>query len=218
MKNDFEWTDERTQELRELRHEHGLSSAQIGRHFGISRNAVLGKLHRMKVPCPQSIKEVVSRPKFWTAARVTLLTELFEAGETYSKIGDQLGVSEDAIYQKLKSLGMSRKHASGAKEDLEEKSKHSGVFVNTYTHDLIPVERAGAADMAQFVATGKGVTLLSLSSAHCRWPLGEGRAVLFCGEPRAGGSPYCTCHYKRAYTITPGIVQARKAIAAATGK
>lgn len=42
------WTDERIAELHRLAAE-GLSAAEIGRKLGCSKNAVIGKLHRVKV-------------------------------------------------------------------------------------------------------------------------------------------------------------------------
>ena len=43
------WPDEREERLRELWDE-GLSSAAIGRELGVSKNAVVGKAHRMNLP------------------------------------------------------------------------------------------------------------------------------------------------------------------------
>lgn len=42
-----QWTAEEDNRLAKLRHE-GLSAAQIGAEFGVSRNAVIGRVHRSK--------------------------------------------------------------------------------------------------------------------------------------------------------------------------
>lgn len=47
------WTPERIAKLEELWAE-GLSTAEIGRRLGVSKNAVVGKAHRMKLPGRQS--------------------------------------------------------------------------------------------------------------------------------------------------------------------
>lgn len=47
------WTDERLEQLKALWGE-GLSITQIGLKLGVSRNAVVGKVHRMGLPKRQS--------------------------------------------------------------------------------------------------------------------------------------------------------------------
>jgi GcrA cell cycle regulator len=43
----MEWTDERISELTKLWND-GLSTAEIGKMLGISKNAVVGKAHRLR--------------------------------------------------------------------------------------------------------------------------------------------------------------------------
>jgi len=45
----MEWTEEQIETLRRLWAE-GLSTAEIGRRMGISKNAVVGKAHRLRLP------------------------------------------------------------------------------------------------------------------------------------------------------------------------
>ena len=47
--SDFEWNDKTITRLRELWDE-GHSTAEIGRRFGITKNAVVGKAHRLDLP------------------------------------------------------------------------------------------------------------------------------------------------------------------------
>jgi GcrA cell cycle regulator len=47
------WTDDRLEQLKQLWGE-GLSITQIGQRMGMSRNAVVGKVHRMGLPKRQS--------------------------------------------------------------------------------------------------------------------------------------------------------------------
>jgi len=49
----MEWTDETIERLRALWAE-GLSTAEIGRRMGISKNAVVGKAHRLNLPARPS--------------------------------------------------------------------------------------------------------------------------------------------------------------------
>ena len=49
MSSGFEWTDDTIRELRRLWSE-GHSTAEIGRRLGVSKNAVVGKAHRLDLP------------------------------------------------------------------------------------------------------------------------------------------------------------------------
>lgn len=57
------WTDERIAELMKL-WQQGLSAAEIGRELGVSKNAVVGKAHRLKLPSrPSPIKRQPGGPR-----------------------------------------------------------------------------------------------------------------------------------------------------------
>jgi GcrA cell cycle regulator len=51
--SEFEWANDRVRELRRLWSE-GHSTAEIGRRMGISKNAVIGKAHRLDLPARKS--------------------------------------------------------------------------------------------------------------------------------------------------------------------
>lgn len=53
----MEWPDERSQQLAKLWEDDSLSAAEIAAALGITRNAVLGRAHRMELPS----RKVVSR-------------------------------------------------------------------------------------------------------------------------------------------------------------
>jgi len=60
------WTEDQDAELKRLAPD--LSAAQIGARFGVSRNAVIGRLHRLKVALPQKA-QVRPKPEPITNAR-----------------------------------------------------------------------------------------------------------------------------------------------------
>lgn len=45
----FDWTDDRHDELKLLWAD-GLSASEIGEKWGVSRNSIIGKVHRLKLP------------------------------------------------------------------------------------------------------------------------------------------------------------------------
>ena len=50
------------------------------------------------------------------------------------------------------------------------------------------------------------VALFDLEPRHCRWPLGEGPAQMFCGAAKVSGHPYCPRHGNMAYKKSPNRV------------
>ncbi|NPD66286.1 GcrA cell cycle regulator (plasmid) [Lichenicola cladoniae] len=61
--NNFEWSDEVVHSLRELWAD-GHSTAEIGRRIGASKNAVVGKAHRLNLPGrPSPIAQDTEQPK-----------------------------------------------------------------------------------------------------------------------------------------------------------
>jgi GcrA cell cycle regulator len=78
----MDWTDERISELTKLWNE-GLSTAEIGKLLGISKNAVVGKAHRLRLAArPSPIRRMAVRPatpRVPRAARSTSLPTLPQA-------------------------------------------------------------------------------------------------------------------------------------------
>ena len=60
--SEFEWTDDTIRELRRLWSE-GHSTAEIGRRMGITKNAVVGKAHRLELPARPSPIRTGSTPR-----------------------------------------------------------------------------------------------------------------------------------------------------------
>ena len=56
------WTDERIEQLRKL-WDQGLSASAIGKQLGVSKNAVVGKAHRLKLPARPSPIRKGARPQ-----------------------------------------------------------------------------------------------------------------------------------------------------------
>lgn len=77
------WTDEQIDTLRKLWGE-GLSTSEIGRQLGVSKNAVVGKAHRLGLPSrPSPIKRAVaSAPARATRKVVSVPKESAPKGPT----------------------------------------------------------------------------------------------------------------------------------------
>jgi GcrA cell cycle regulator len=83
--NSFDWNDDVVERLRQLWAE-GHSTAEIGRRFGISKNAVVGKAHRLDLPGRPSpiAKETVLARRSLKHPAVPRLTDVVPVNVTTS--------------------------------------------------------------------------------------------------------------------------------------
>lgn len=72
----MDWTDERISELTRLWND-GLSTAEIGKMLGISKNAVVGKAHRLRLASrPSPIRRMAIRPSTPRVPRETRMAAM----------------------------------------------------------------------------------------------------------------------------------------------
>ena len=175
------WTDERVSLLKKLWME-GLSASQIAAELsgGVTRNAVIGKVHRLKLSARAKPANVSPRPK--AAARPSAPRRP-QSGGTMSRPGASSGGS--AAPRRTVSAPMMG--ATALKMDTSAEMEVE-MELDTKTADLvIPVEER--------------ISLLQLSEKTCKWPIGDpmNAEFHFCGRPSDEGKPYCDFHARRAY-------------------
>ena len=174
------WTEERVELLKKLWLE-GLSASQIAGVLGegVTRNAVIGKVHRLKLS--GRAKPTSSAPRVRSAMRPAASRRVV----TPSSGGRSSGIG---AIMKARSMGGGGGSIQGAtalkmNEDLD-----------------IDVEMAPqAAEL--FIPEDKRLSLLQLSEETCKWPIGDPLAAgfYFCGQHSEEGKPYCEFHARRAY-------------------
>lgn len=175
------WTDESIQELTRL-WQAGLSASDIGKQLGMSKNAVVGKAHRLKLP---------SRPSPIKHTSATAQTA--GAGRAASR---KAGIAKPA---KAAKNGAPAKSAPASADAAAATSpaRHAG--------GAKLVQRRQAAVRA--VTRGRGREAASTSPERggrgkaCLWPIGDpgDSDFHFCGEEPVPGKPYCAEHAARAY-------------------
>ena len=101
------WPANRVARLR-LLWRRGLSTAEIGRLLGVSKNAVVGKIDRLELPPPSAELQARKRRRsgrrpFWPANRITKLRKLLG---TLSKaaIARELGISKATVVRQARRL------------------------------------------------------------------------------------------------------------------
>jgi GcrA cell cycle regulator len=171
------WTEERVELLKKLWLE-GFSASQIASELGdgVTRNAVIGKVHRLKLS--GRAKPASAAPRARTAPRAAgLRRPSASTGARASLAGGMM---------KQRSMGMAPVIGATALKISEE----------------VEVERVAAPQPAElFIPVEKRLTLLQLSEQTCKWPIGDPLTpdFYFCGQHSQDGKPYCEFHARRAF-------------------
>lgn len=170
------WTDERVELLKKLWLE-GLSASQIAGVLGegVTRNAVIGKVHRLKLS--GRAKPASSAPR----ARSTVRPGRRVAAPSSAGRSGGLGGM-----MKQRSMSSAPMHGANALKISEEFETEA--YVAPQVAELfIPVEQR--------------LSLLQLSEHTCKWPIGDPLSpeFYFCGQHSNEGKPYCEFHSRRAY-------------------
>ena len=168
------WTDERVEKLKKLWSE-GLSASQIAAQLGgVSRNAVIGKVHRLNLPgrAKSGGTPAAARPKRPAAApasRPAVATARPAAATRPVARMAEAGRTQDEIAA-----------------DFAAPAERLPVPANTNAV-VVPMSRR--------------LELTQLTERTCKWPIGDplNDDFHFCGNESPDNSPYCTYHQRLAY-------------------
>ncbi|NJC33026.1 GcrA cell cycle regulator [Sphingomonas jejuensis] len=203
------WTDERIDQLKTM-WEKGLTASQIAEELGgVSRNAVIGKAHRLGLQArPSPVKE--------KDTKAPVVADI-QSGETPDALAAPFATDSNEAEPSPAEIAAVEDEAEEAEEDANEtaaevraaqpqfRSIGPGGFVRQTPGEQQPpatpapprrlVPARPGADMA-----GK-TSLLELNDRICKWPIGHpGEPDFhFCGEPANPGFPYCVDHCSSAY-------------------
>ncbi len=199
------WTDERIDQLKTL-WEKGLTASQIADQLGgVSRNAVIGKAHRLGLksrPSPVKAgpkkKAVAPAPKKLVTTPKSVASETSKAAAP-SRPAPVPSPPANAPQQPVMPAGMPQSAYP------KIVSIGPGGFMRQGPGDQqapippAPPRRLVAAKPSPEIADK--TSLLDLNEKVCRWPMGHpGEADFhFCGQAVNPGFPYCVEHCGRAY-------------------
>ncbi|MEM8840571.1 MAG: GcrA family cell cycle regulator [Pseudomonadota bacterium] len=174
------WTDERVEKLKELWGE-GMSASQIAKSLGgVTRNAVIGKVHRLglsnrgtSVPGSGSTEEAKPAEKPATKATVSQPAAPVEAPKP---------APAPSVSQRVAPV-------------IRDASQPRAPGLPT------PEEEAARATLAEIEKMAKKLNLLELTERTCKWPIGDPAEenFFFCGLPCAPSKPYCEHHVAVAF-------------------
>lgn len=198
------WTDERVELLKKLWSE-GLSASQIAAQLGgVSRNAVIGKVHRLKLSGRGKTTTAAPRSKKPAAAPVAAPRSTSSAG-TGSSMGSSMG---SGISSSMSSGSSSASHASPRATMMRSSggaALQAAVQVDTVAAPII------RNNENVVVPISRHLTLLQLTERTCKWPVGDPLHddFHFCGHESGESTPYCAYHSKLAFQPTAERRRAR---------
>jgi GcrA cell cycle regulator len=207
------WTDERIEKLTKM-WESGATASQIAEELGaVSRNAVIGKAHRLGLKArPSPVKPVEKESKARPAKKAKAPAAAPAANETKSvekpakpEVEAAPAAPEPAAPPPPAAESQSEAPANAAPERPRIVSVGPGGFLRQGPGDQqapippAPPRRLVPAKPSPEIADK--TNLLDLSDRICRWPMGHpGEPDFhFCGDKVNPGFPYCVEHCGRAY-------------------
>ncbi|MEM9010381.1 MAG: GcrA family cell cycle regulator [Pseudomonadota bacterium] len=180
------WSEERVEALKAMWAE-GRSASQIAKELGgVTRNAVIGKVHRLGLSnraagaAKPAAKEKTAKPaQEPEAMEPTTRTERTPpaAAEPVAAETPKPPVREPA--RKIPVPG----------QPLPPQPAQSEVSAETLEN------------LVRFEKSAKKLSLLELTERTCKWPIGDPATdeFWFCGHPCAPGKPYCETHVAIAF-------------------
>jgi GcrA cell cycle regulator len=190
------WTEERIERLKKMWHD-GATASQIADELGgVSRNAVIGKAHRLGLEQrPSPVKPGEEKEKKAASASQAAAKPAARAEAPLGHAAPSPGGPAQP--------GAAPQRPSAA--DMQYRSIGPGGFVRQGPGDQqapippAPPRRLIPAKPSPEVADKTG--LLDLNDRICKWPIGHPGEpdFYFCGEPANPGFPYCVEHCGVAY-------------------
>jgi len=170
------WTDERVELLKKLWME-GFSASQIANELGegVTRNAVIGKVHRLKLS--GRAKPASAAPRVRSTPRSSGPRRVASPSAGRPSLGGMM---------KARSMGP---------------APMLGATALKIDADLVTEAYVAPQVQELFIPVEERLTLLQLNEHTCKWPIGDPLTpdFYFCGQHSEEGKPYCDFHSRRAY-------------------
>jgi GcrA cell cycle regulator len=189
------WTDERVETLKRMWAE-GQSASQIAKELGgVTRNAVIGKVHRLGLSNragegAAAVEEPEAAPAPAVRPEPTPRPEPVAAAPRAEAPAPKPAVERPAPAAAAPSSGATitplpiRKAIIPAGQPLPPQPS---------ANEISPEALASVREVEK---RAKRLTLMELTERTCKWPIGDPATedFWFCGLPSVAGKPYCEAH------------------------
>ena len=174
----------------------GLSTSEIGRRLGMSKNAIVGKLNRLGWNAKAG-SSTEKKPATKKATTTTTKTKTTAKGPA----------------KKTVTVKAPAKKAPAKKESVKTPATKKAATPRAATKEkpaTTTPKKESAKSSAKNLAMHQRIIQHSLEMAslkpnQCRWPIGDpdSENFHFCGKTVFTGKPYCYEHCRLAYQFTP---------------
>ncbi len=178
----------------------GLSTSEIGKRLGMSKNAIVGKLNRLGWNAKAVTPAVKTEKKTVAKKIVEKVTGVKKS--TVAKSDAKKTPEKKAVVAKNTSKKIATK-VSDKKTVVSQSSAKKNVTVKETTKVSARSDAKSLAVHQRIIQ--HSLEMASLKPNQCRWPIGDpdSENFHFCGETVFVGKPYCYEHCKQAYQFTP---------------
>lgn len=186
----------------------GLSTAEMGKKLGMSKNAVVGKLNRLGWNAKATGTSEAKSEKTTKAKTVAKPAKANAKKPAAVKKPVPKKVAEKPVVKKAveKKTVVAKNTAKVAKKETKVAPKKP---VAKQVEDKKPIKTASKKtkkDLALHeLLIQHALQMANLKPNQCRWPIGDPDSdnFHFCGETVFTGKPYCYEHCRQAYQFTP---------------
>lgn len=193
------WTEERVKKLT-LLWKSGNSASKIAIELGegVSRNAVIGKIHRLGLSERGSGSTANETKKLQN--KISDKNSIDDQSSKISKFESNL-----ELYTQKKGKKRGRKPSIKNLINNENKSnvvsKSNGNSSSENRETDAEIDKVALENMLEVEKNAKKLNLLELTEKTCKWPIGDPATseFWFCGHPSEQGKPYCETHISIAF-------------------
>ena len=174
------WTDDRVEILKKLWVE-GQSASQIAKELGgVTRNAVIGKVHRLGL----SNRATSSSSSKSDTKSKTSVKSMSDPKRVSNKTSTSKVNSANSPSEPRSNVTSLRRQIIPAGQPLPPQPS---------ANEISPEALARVSEIEK---KAKKISLLELTERTCKWPVGDPATeeFWFCGLPSQAGKPYCEAH------------------------
>jgi GcrA cell cycle regulator len=180
------WTDERVETLKRMWGE-GQSASQIAKELGgVTRNAVIGKVHRLGLSNRAGSKDEEEEATVAPAPVAAARPEPTPRPEPVAPRAEQPRPAPAPVAAAVSNVTPLpvRKAIIPAGQPLPPQPS------------LNEISPEALASVREVEKRAKRLTLMELTERTCKWPIGDPATddFWFCGLPSLPGKPYCEAH------------------------